>query len=444
MSSVSCDVAIIGAGTAGLAAERVARRVGARTLLIDDRFAGTTCASVGCMPSKLLIAAATAANAVRRAALFGVHSGQLGIDGPAVLSRVQSERDDFVRDVKNELSRLPEGVMIHGTARFVGTSTLALSDGRRIIAKAVVIATGAAPSVPEVFASVRERVLTNETIFELADLPASVGVVGAGPLGLEMAQALARLGVEIMLFDQSDTLGGLPDGDPASSLRVALDREFALRLGVKLAAEPDDSGVRLTWSGSSSGAKRFDYLLVAAGRSPRLNGLCLENTGLALDEYGSPNVNEYTLQCGDAPIFMAGDADHSRPVLHEASATGTIAGHNAAHYREVTPSRRFTPLAITFTDPPVAIVGATPKPNDKAIVVGAVAYANEGRAKIEAKTVGCVQIFAERETGRLTGAIMVGPGVDHTAHLIAWSIQQGHTATKMLEMPSIIPRSRRG
>ena len=277
--------------------------------------------------------------------------------------------------------------------------------------------------------------MTNETIFELDDLPNSVGVVGAGPLGLEMAQALARLGVEIMLFDQGDKLGGLPEGDPAKSLREALDRELTVRLGVTLAAKADDSGVRLTWLGSSSGAMHFNYLLVAAGRSPRLHGLCLQNTGLALDEYGLPKVNEHTLQCGDAPIFIAGDADHSRPVLHEATATGAIAGHNAARYPEVTPSRRFTPLAITFTDPPVAIVGDTPKPNDKAVVAGVVAYANEGRAKIEAKTAGCIQIFAERETGRLTGAVMVGPGVDHTAHLIAWSIQQGLTASKMLEMP---------
>ena len=281
--------------------------------------------------------------------------------------------------------------------------------------------------------------LTNEIIFELADLPRSIGVVGAGPLGIELAQALARLGVKIALFDHGDKLGGLPDGSPANSLREALNWEFALCVGVKLAAEPDDDGVKLTWSGTSSGASRFDYLLVAAGRSPRLKELCLENTGLVLDEHGLPKVSEDTLQCGDAPIFIAGDAGHERPVLHEASATGTIAGHNAAHYPEVTSSLRFTRLTITFTDPHVAIVGAVPKPNDKAIVAGVVDYANEGRAKIEAKTTGCIQIFAERKTGRLIGAVMVGPGVDHTAHLIAWSIQLGRTATETLEMPFYHP-----
>jgi dihydrolipoyl dehydrogenase len=437
--SLSCDVAIIGAGTAGLAAERSARKVGARTLLVDDRFAGTTCVSVGCMPSKLLIAAASAAHAARRATLFGVYSSPLKIDGPAVMSRVQRERDAFVRNVKNELSRLPDGVMVRGAARFIDTNTLALSDGRRISAKAVVIATGAEPSVPKTFAAVRERVLTNESIFELADLPRSIGVVGAGPLGLELAQALARLGVEIVLFDHGDKLGGLPDGSPANSLREALNREFAFQVGVKLAAEPDGSALKLTWSGASLGASRFDYLLVAAGRSPRLKGLCLENTGLVLDEQGLPKVSEHTLQCGDAPIFIAGDAGHERPVLHEASATGTIAGHNAARCPEVTPSLRFTRLAITFTDPPAAIVGAVPKPNDKTIVTGVVDYANEGRAKIQAKTTGCIQIFAERETGRLSGAVMVGLGVDHTAHLIAWSIQLGCTATQTLEMPLYHP-----
>jgi dihydrolipoamide dehydrogenase len=140
MSSLSCDVTIIGAGTAGLAAELSARNAVARTLLVDDRFAGTTCASVGCMPSKLLIAAASAAHAARRAALFGVYSSPLRIDGPAVMSRVRCERDAFVRNVKNELSRLPDGVMVRGAASFIDTNTLALSNGRRISAKAVVIA----------------------------------------------------------------------------------------------------------------------------------------------------------------------------------------------------------------------------------------------------------------------------------------------------------------
>jgi dihydrolipoamide dehydrogenase len=152
MSSRSCDVAVIGAGTAGMAAERSARRAGASTLLIDDRFAGTTCASVGCMPSKLLIAAASAANAVRRAPLFGVRTNAPQVDGPAVLDRVRGQRDAFVGGVKAALHRLPQGVMVRGSAKFVGPTALELADGQRIDAKAVVIATGAAPSIPDVFA----------------------------------------------------------------------------------------------------------------------------------------------------------------------------------------------------------------------------------------------------------------------------------------------------
>jgi len=117
-----------------MAAERSARRAGARTLLIDDRFAGTTCASVGCMPSKLLIAAAGAAHAVRQAEVFGVRAKVVEIDGRVVMARVRHERDAFVAGVNIELARLPEGVMLHGRACFVDQTTLELTDGRRIAA----------------------------------------------------------------------------------------------------------------------------------------------------------------------------------------------------------------------------------------------------------------------------------------------------------------------
>src|SRR5919199_4776964 len=166
MPALTCDVAIIGAGTAGLAAERSARRAGATTLLIDDRFAGTTCATVGCMPSKLLIAAANAAAAVRRAPLFGVKAAAPVIDGAVVMQRVRAERDRFVANAKTAFDNLPAGVMIRARARFTAPTILALDDHRQVTAKAVVIATGARPSVPKMFTAVVDRVLTNETIFD--------------------------------------------------------------------------------------------------------------------------------------------------------------------------------------------------------------------------------------------------------------------------------------
>ncbi|MHB8284946.1 MAG: dihydrolipoyl dehydrogenase [Caulobacteraceae bacterium] len=445
MTNLSCDVAIIGAGTAGLAAERSARRAGAATLLIDDRFAGTTCASVGCMPSKLLIAAADAAHAVRRASLFGVNAAPPVIDGAVVMSRLRRERDAFVASVMQTFEDLPEGVAVKGRARFLDATTLQLEDGRRIDARAIVIATGSAPSVPKAFDAVRDRVLTNETIFDLPTLPASVGVVGAGALGLELAQALSRLGVPVEVFDQGGKLGGLADKAVEQTLLTILQAEFPIRLEVELTATRlDDGGVLLAWSGEASGEGRFEHLLVATGRPPQLSGLDLEKTGLTLDAHGVPDFTKTTLQCGGSSIFIAGDADHDQPVLHAASEEGTIAGRNAATFPDVTPGRRSIPFAITFTDPSIAVIGDKPRLGDPSQVLGCASYADQGRAKVMARNAGLVHLYADPVDGRLTGATLVGPGAEHSGHLIAWAIQEGRTATEVLDLPFYHPTYEEG
>jgi len=221
MIDLGCDVAIIGAGTAGLGAERAARKFGAKTLLIDDRFPGTTCASVGCMPSKLLIAAEDAAYNARKASTFGIET-TTAVDGRAVMARVRKERDGFVAATLKSIEKIPAGICIRQRVRFLDKTTLTLDDGRKVSARAIVIATGSRPSVPKPFQKLSEIVLTNETIFELPSLPRSIAVVGAGPLGLELAQAYARLGVDITVFDQGEHVAALRDAEVAKNLRSVL------------------------------------------------------------------------------------------------------------------------------------------------------------------------------------------------------------------------------
>ncbi|WP_300391415.1 dihydrolipoyl dehydrogenase [Henriciella sp.] len=441
MVDIQTDVAIIGAGTAGLAAERHARQAGARTLLIDPYFAGTTCATVGCMPSKLLIAAGNAAHTARMADGFGVRLPGPEIDGPAVMKRLQAQRDRFVDATKESIDDLPDGTCLKARAHFTGATSLALEDGRAVQAKSIVIATGASPVIPGPFKPVEDRIITNETLFERADLPKSVGVIGAGPLGLEMAQALARLGVRVEVFDMGETLGGLPKGEVETSLRDALGQEMPLRLGVKPEAQRSSDGVKLSWSGAESGEAAFDHILVAAGRAPNLKGLSLEAAGLELDEHGTPVFDPDTMQCGDAPVFIAGDADHDRPVLHEASAEGTIAGTNAAGFPHVQPMRRKVPLQIMFTDPNMATVGTT---EGEEIVCGRADYSDQGRAKAMRVNRGQCEIFADARDGRLTGARLVGPEIEHIAHLLAWSVQDRVTASVLLDRPFYHPTLEEG
>ena len=447
MTERTCDVAIIGAGTAGLAAERSARGAGAKTLLIDEDFAGTTCARIGCMPSKLLIAAGNAAHAVRTADVFGIDASAPRIDGAAVMARVRRERDAFVASTCQSVHELPGGIAVKARARFTGPATLALDDGSSVTARAVVIATGARPMIPEAFKSLGDLILTNETIFEMATLPPSVAVIGAGSVGLELAQALTRLGVEVAVFDKAERIVGMSDEAVAECLTTLLRREFPIRLGVEVEAErdADGGGAIVRWSdgrpGGEAGEHRFARVLIASGRPPALDGLDLETTGLALSDKGVPEYDFHTLQCGSAPVFIAGDVDDDRAVLHEASNEGAIAGGNAARYPEVRKAERGAAFRVMFTDPPLAVVG---EPADEETVTGEASYADQGRAKIEARGAGLVRLYARRGDGRLTGATLAAPGMDHIAHLIAWSIERGETASKLLERPFYHPTLEEG
>ncbi len=435
---IACDVAVIGAGTAGLAAERSARRAGARTLLIDDRFAGTTCASVGCMPSKLLIAAAKTAHSIGISSQFGVHAGKVTIDGEAVMERVRNLRDAFVASTLETIDELPDTAKLKGWARFVSADTLEV-DGRIVHARCVIIATGSRPSIPKMFDGMK-NILTNETIFEIEKLPSSLAVVGAGPLGLELAQAFSRLGVDVTVFDEGDTVSALKDDDVAKSLHTLLEREFSIHLGVKINASQSDETTDIFWSGASEGRKRFTHVLIAAGRPPNLGGLSFANTGLELDEHGTPVFDRQTMQCGTSSIFIAGDCNAELPVLHESSAEGAIAGNNAARFPDVRSSKRSTPLAITFTDPPSASIGI---PAGKDTIVGISDFSDQGRAKVEGQNAGVFKVYANSD-GRLTGATLAAPAGEHFAHMIAWAIEDQLTAMQLLEKPFYHPTYEEG
>ncbi len=282
MRTLSCDVAIVGAGTAGLAARAAAAEAGARTILIERGPGGTTCARVGCMPSKLLIAAARAAREARDLGTFGLRlEGRLVVDGPAVMERVRRERDRFVGAVLEDVAAIPDGQKLDGAARFAGPGALTVGEVE-VEAAAIVIATGSRPSIPKPLAALGGRVLTSDTVFELPDLPPSLAVVGAGPLGIELAAAFAGLGHRVALFDKGETLGGLSDPAVAGVARTLLGREMAVHLGAAVEAAPEGAdGARITWRGKDGGggSESFARVLAAAGRTPNLDGLALETTG---------------------------------------------------------------------------------------------------------------------------------------------------------------------
>ncbi|WP_379921495.1 dihydrolipoyl dehydrogenase [Erythrobacter sp. R86502] len=436
-----CDVAIIGAGTAGLAAERAARANGAKTLLIDPNFDGTTCANVGCMPSKLLIAAAKARRSVDRAQVFGVNVGDVSVDGESVMQRVQDERDRFAALTRKSIREIPDGIRIEARAKFSGRCTLDLDDGRSITAKTIVIATGSRPAMPDAFAKLGDRALTNRTIFELATLPRRLAVVGAGAIGLEMAQAFAGLGVAVALFDKSETMAKVRCPRVHDALEAIISDELEVHLGVDVTPERRGDEVCLRWEGKSVGEAMFDYVIVAVGRPPVLDGIAIENAQVALDSDGVPCHDRATMRCGDSPIFLAGDVANDLPLLHEASHDGAIAGRNAAAYPAEVKTDRHVPFTITFTDPPVVSIGES---EADGAVSGCSDYSDQGRARVEARAEGAVTLYAAAPDGVLIGADLVAPAGEHLGHLLAWAIQNEMTATQVLTMPFYHPTIEEG
>src|SRR5512143_2332024 len=234
------DVAVIGSGTAGLSARRAAEAAGASVVTIESGPYGTTCARVGCMPSKLLIAAADAAHEVSHAGTFGIGVPDgVRIDGRALLERVRRERDRFVGFVVEGVEQIPAAQRVRGRARFLAPGVLAVDDHTRIEARAVVIATGSRPTMPPSLRGVREHVLVNDDVFELRDLPRSLAVVGTGIIGLEIGQAMRRLGVRTVFFSHSQRLGPFTDPEVQRSAAAVFGAELTLHPSTDIAVRRD-------------------------------------------------------------------------------------------------------------------------------------------------------------------------------------------------------------
>ncbi|GJD57095.1 dihydrolipoyl dehydrogenase [Methylobacterium dankookense] len=449
MRELTCDVAVIGAGTAGIAAYRAAAKAGAEAVLIERGPGGTTCARVGCMPSKLLIAAGAAAHEARGAGLFGVRVGSVTVDGKAVMARLRAERDRFVGGVFESLDGIEPDRRISGQARFRDHHTLAVDDHTLVRFRAAVIATGSSPNVPKPLQGLAERVLTTDTLFEVPDLPRSLAVLGGGPVGIELAQAMARLGVAVTLFDTGATLAGLSHPDLVRAAREIFAAELDLHMESEIAsAEADGAGLRLAWTGpdGSRGEAAFERVLAATGRPPNLAGLDLERGGLHLGDKGMPDFDARRLLCAGAPVLIAGDAAALRPVLHEASRQGGIAGANAAAIaRGAAPEapEPWTNLAMVFTHPQTASVGASYDPDATDRIEGGADFCDQGRARIEGHNRGALRLWADR-TGRLLGAEMIAPAAEHLGHILADAIGRGLTAAAMLDRPVYHPTVEEG
>ena len=430
------DVIVIGAGTAGLGAYRKLAAEGWRVGIVEPNPIKTTCANVGCMPSKLLIAAAEAAHTVAHAGSFGVEVSGWSLNDEVLWNRVRSERDRFVGFVMRGAQTIP---VIKGWASFVGPNTLQIvgEDACTLTARAFVVATGSRPFIPKLFDAIKDEIHTNDTIFELTATPARIAVFGAGVIGVELGMAFKHLGSEVHLFNLGDKFLGLNPDLNSYWTKVLAN---ALHLHVK-------TNVASISKISAATAKGFAYvldyggdpvivdeILVATGRKPNLALLdSIEGVSLA-------NYNRHTTQLGDTNLFLAGDVNNDVPLLHEAAKEGELAARSVSAYLKGLPVQaqsRLVPLSVVFSTPQVMSVGDTLI--NESTVVGEVSFEDQGRSRVMLKNVGLAQLYFDTGSRRLKGAQMIGPDAEHIGHLLAWAISNENTVDDLVGMPFYHP-----
>jgi dihydrolipoamide dehydrogenase len=436
------DVVIIGAGTSGLTARREVEKKTKNYLVIDDGPMGTTCARVGCMPSKVLIQVANDFYQTKKFSQMGITGYEhLKINSTQIMNHVRSLRDRFVRGVKNPMKDW-ESHLVQKRAKFIGPNELQIGDDHNkeiIKADKIIIATGSSPIIPDNWKPFSEALITTDSFFELESLPESIVVIGLGVIGIEIGQALSHLGVKVIGVNTNPALAGISDPDLQKYVGDKLSKEFPIYYnGLELLEITKDKKLKFKADGQTF---EVDKALVSIGRSPNIKNIGLENLNITLDLKGLPSVDRNTMKLNEAPhIFLPGDANADRPILHEAADEGIIAGHNAVN-EEICFKRRVF-LGIAFSDPNIAAVGRKYDDlikNNVEFVTGAVSFEGQGRSIVKLKEQGLLHVYADKQTHKILGAELQAPDGEHLAHLLAWAISLNLTVEETIRLPFYHP-----
>jgi pyruvate/2-oxoglutarate dehydrogenase complex dihydrolipoamide dehydrogenase (E3) component len=424
---------VIGAGTAGLVTAAGAAGLGAKVALVERALMGGDCLNTGCVPSKGVIAAGRAAAAVRRAPQFGVRAALEQIDFPAAMERMRQLRARIsVNDSARRFRDLGVDVYL-GEARFVDSSTVDV-DGIRLPFKRAVIATGARAAAPPIPGLDRTPYLTNETLFSLTELPQRFGVIGAGPIGCEMAQTFAQLGAETFLVEAEHGILPREDRDAARVVETALLRDGVKLLccGQQLRVEAHQGRPRLrVESHGTAYDQPLDALLVAVGRKPNLEGLQLDRVGVAYDAKGV-KVNDFQ-QTTNSRIYAAGDVCSPYQFTHAADFMARIVIQNALFWGRKRASQLVIPWC-TYTSPEIAHVGdheRTASQLDYEIDTFVQPFAEVDRAILEGADEGFAKLHLRRGTDRIVGATIVAPHAGDLICEVALAMTRGIGLAKL-------------
>src|SRR6266481_2056695 len=404
------NLVVIGAGTAGLVTAAGAAGLGARVALIERHLLGGDCLIVGCVPSKCVIRSSRVVGDVRAAASLGVRvAGAVEPDFGAVMERMRRVRARLSHhDSADRFRGLGVDVFL-GDGRFTGPDTVEV-NGTRLSFRKAVIATGARAHQPDVPGLGEAGFLTNESVFELTQRPSRLAVIGAGPIGCELAQAFRRLGSEVTLFHTGDHILNREDADAAEIVQRAFVSEgIHLVLGAKLERVERAGRGKVLVGTAPSGPVRVevDEILVGAGRVPNVEGLGLEAVGVAYDRDGV-TVND-RLQTTNPRIYAAGDICLSEKFTHVADFTARVVIQNALFMGRKTLSSLTIPWC-TYTDPEVAHVGLYERDADTrgiAIDTYVRPFSEVDRAVLDGEADGFVKVHVRKGSDKIVGGTIV-------------------------------------
>ncbi|MFT5299868.1 MAG: pyruvate/2-oxoglutarate dehydrogenase complex dihydrolipoamide dehydrogenase (E3) component [Mariniblastus sp.] len=414
------QLVVIGAGTAGLVTAAGAAGLGARVALIERELMGGDCLNVGCVPSKGLIGAARVAATVRDAAPFGVNVESASFDFGKTMERMRAKRAHISpADSAQRFSDLGVDVFF-GQGSFVDheTVTVTRSDGSvsKLKFKKAVIAAGARASAPPIKGLDTVSYLTNENLFSLTELPPRLGIIGAGPIGSEMAQSFARFGSQVFLFERSDHILSREDHQAAAVVQQQFERDGVnMILGSQdMELSPDGDAIRITGKRGPEQTPyelTVDHLLVAVGRAPNTDGLNLESVGV---KYGQPGIEvNDNLQTTNPRIFAAGDICSKYKFTHAADFQARIVIQNALFAIGPFGKKKASDLVIpwaTYTSPEIAHVGLYEhEAKEKGIEIETYIqpFDHVDRAILESKEDGFVKVHTRKGTDKILGATIV-------------------------------------
>lgn len=424
------DLVVLGAGAAGLVAARGAAAIGAQVALVERQLIGGDCLNTACVPSKTLLRSAHLMSELRRAAGFGAEPFEhVKADFPKIMARLRSVRATLAQgDAVRRL--VEEGIDVYiGEGRFLGPDSLEV-EGKTLRFKRAIVATGARPALPTEIPGLAEAgFLTNLHVFDLAQLPRRLLVLGGGPVGCELAQAFRRFGSEVTIIHRKPLFLPKEERDAATVLGTAFSRE-----GVEVRLDTTVTSVRRSAEGllvhlktpDRSETVACDVILAGVGRVPLIKGLGLESAGVEFDAEKGIGVDDF-LKTSNPRIYAAGDACLESKFTHAADASARIAVRNALFLGRQRRSRLLIPWC-TYTDPEIAHVGLhVRQAQEQGIDIRTISVPMHevDRAVIDGSADGFLKVHLAGKSDRILGATIVGRNACEVISQFTIAIEKG-------------------